>query len=264
MSDQARARLEAAERYEREFVPAAFQESARSLAAAAEVGGGHRVLDVACGTGAVARECAGRVGAAGAVTGLDISQEMLTVARRSAPGIQWVRGEAASLPFRDDSFHRVLCQFALMLFDDKVRSAAEMWRVTATGGRLAASVSGRLEDSPVNRVFAELIHEQVGNVGLDRVTSVYALGDPADIAATLSEAGVEGITVRTEWGVTRAASLEAFIETEIRGWFPLSELFDDDALESLTQRARDGLAFAITGSGHIEFRSPFHTITAAK
>lgn len=264
MSERARARLEAAERYERDFVPAAFQESARALADAAEVGGSHRVLDVACGTGAVARECARRVGAAGAVTGLDISQEMLTVARRSAPGIQWVRGEAASLPFRDASFPRVVCQFALMLFPDKVRSVAEMWRVTARGGRLAASVSGRLDDSPVNQVLAELIHRQVGNAGLDRVNSVYALGDPADIEATFSQAGVEEIIVRTEWGVTRAASLEAFIETEIRGWFPLSELFDDDALESLTQRARDELAFAITGSGQVEFRSPFHTITAAK
>lgn len=264
MSYDATARLLAAERYERELVPAAFAESARELADAARVDRGHRVLDVACGTGVVARECSGRIGAEGSVVGIDISGEMLDVARRTAPGIHWVEGDAAALPFPDSSFDRVLCQFALMFFSERTRSVAEMWRTLSDKGRLAVSVSGRLEDSPVNLGLAELVRRQVGEKGLTVVRSVYALGDTNDIEETFASAGVEEISVDTQWGLTRSPSVEAFVETEIRSWAPLSELFDDQVLEKLVEEARGELAFSIADDGAVEFISPAHIITAAK
>lgn len=257
-------RLAAAERYEREFVPSTFQDSAFRLADAAHVEPGHRVLDVGCGTGVVARECARRVGAAGSVTGLDVSEEMLIVARRLAPGIRWVQGDADSLPFEDGAFDRVLCQFALMFFPDPVRSVGQMWRVMAKGGRLAVSVSGRLEDSPVNLALAQLIRRRAGEAGLDIVNSVYVLGDTADIEQTFASGGVESVTIETEWGVTRSSSIAAFVETEIRGWAPLSELFDDQALEALIEDAQGELAFSVADDGRVEFSSPSHTVTAVK
>jgi ubiquinone/menaquinone biosynthesis C-methylase UbiE len=258
------ARLAAAELYERELVPSAFRESAIHLADVAQIRSGDRVLDVGCGTGVVARECARRVGGAGSVVGLDMSEEMLTVARRTAPDIPFVRGDATAIPFDQASFDRVLCQFALMFFPDRTRSVAEMWRVTALGGRLAVSVSGRLEDSPVNMVLAELIRQHVGDAGYHAVGSIYALGDPADIEATFASAGIDDISVETEWGITRSPSLDAFVHTEIRSWAPLSELFDDDALASLIRDSRRELAFSVTYGGQVEFRSSSHTITATK
>lgn len=165
MSNDATVRLLAAQRYERDLVPAAFVESARKLADAADVGRGNRVLDVACGTGVVARECSGRVGAEGRVVGMDISAEMMDVARRKAPDIPWVEGDAAALPSPDSSFNRVLCQFGLMFFPEKARSVAEMWRILYDEGRLAVSVSGPLEDSPVIRVLATPIQRQWGMKG---------------------------------------------------------------------------------------------------
>jgi SAM-dependent methyltransferase len=264
LDDRVRARIAAAERYEREFVPAAFEESARELADAARVVRGDSVLDVGCGTGVVARECSRRVGAGGRVVGIDISVEMLKVARRTAPSIRWVQGDAGALPFPDAGFDRVLCQFALMLFPERARAVSEMWRILSDSGRLAVSVSGSLEDSSVNLVLAGLIQRQVGAPGLDVVRSVYAMGDPVEIEETFAAAGVEQITIDTQWGTTRSPSLEAFVETEIRGWAPLSELFDDHALEALTQEAREELAFAITGEGRVEFVSPAHIITATK
>lgn len=264
MVDKARARLAAAERYEREFVPAAFEESARELADAARVDRGDRVLDVGCGTGVVARECSRRVGATARVVGIDISAEMLDVARRTTPGIHWVRGDAAVLPFADSSFDVVLSQFALMLFPNRVRSVSEMWRTMAPGARLAVSVSGRLEDSPVNLALAGLIQRQVGDAGLEVVRSVYTLEDPGDIEATFASAGVGQISVDTQWGPTRSPSIEAFVETEVRGWAPLSELFDDHALQALIEEAREELAFTLTEDGRVEFVSPAHTITATK
>jgi ubiquinone/menaquinone biosynthesis C-methylase UbiE len=57
------------------------------------------VLDVACGTGVVARTAADRMGGQGRVVGLDLNQGMLTVAGRLRPDIEWRQGDAADLPF---------------------------------------------------------------------------------------------------------------------------------------------------------------------
>src|SRR5215472_12207007 len=110
--------IEAAEAYEAAFVPAFFAQWAPILCDAAGLGAGQKVLDVACGTGIVARTAAERVGPAH-VTGVDLNQAMLTVARRVRGDIDWRQGDAAALPLADRSFDAVLCQMALMFFPDR-------------------------------------------------------------------------------------------------------------------------------------------------
>ncbi|HET9309868.1 MAG TPA: methyltransferase domain-containing protein [Actinomycetota bacterium] len=95
--------IERAEAYEAQLVPALFEEWAGRLVVATGVSPGHRVLDVACGTGIVARTAAGPVGGGGNVVGLDLNEEMLTVARRVRPDLEWRQGDAARLPFPDRS-----------------------------------------------------------------------------------------------------------------------------------------------------------------
>ena len=74
----------AAETYEEFFVPALFQEWAERVVDAAQIEGGQHVLDVACGTGVLARAAARRVGPKGSVIGLDVNEGMLAVAQRKA------------------------------------------------------------------------------------------------------------------------------------------------------------------------------------
>jgi len=114
--------IEAAEAYEATFVPAFFAQWAPILCDAAGVGAGHTVLDVACGTGIVARVAAERAGAA-RVTGVDRNEAMLTVARRVRTDIDWRHGDAAALPLPGRSFDAVLCQMALMFFPDPIRAS---------------------------------------------------------------------------------------------------------------------------------------------
>ena len=130
----------AAEVYEAFFVPALFAQFAGPVADAAALGAGQAVLDVACGTGVLARELRRRTGAEGRVVGLDRNAGMLAVARRSAPGIDWREGMAERLPFADGSFDAVVSQFGLMFFEDRRAALAEMWRVVRPGGRLAVAV----------------------------------------------------------------------------------------------------------------------------
>jgi ubiquinone/menaquinone biosynthesis C-methylase UbiE len=88
------AQIDAATAYEEFFVPALFQEWAPRVVVAAQLQPGQRALDVACGTGVLAREAAARVGAAGTVVGLDPNPGMLTVAKRRAPDVEWREGTA--------------------------------------------------------------------------------------------------------------------------------------------------------------------------
>jgi SAM-dependent methyltransferase len=89
----------AAERYERVLAPAIFAPWAEDLVELAQLQDGERVLDVACGTGVVARHAAHKVGTAGRVTGLDLNQGMVEVARSLPPvpgaaPIIWIEGSA--------------------------------------------------------------------------------------------------------------------------------------------------------------------------
>ena len=107
---------------------------------------GERVLDLACGTGNVARHVAPMVGADGKVTALDISPAMVDVARQLLPPagapIQWIEGDAVSLPFSDGAFDVVLCQQGLQFFSDRAAATREMRRVLLRRGRAVVSVWG--------------------------------------------------------------------------------------------------------------------------
>ena len=131
MSDQDAWQLahDAAVAYEKDFVPAIFAQWPPVLAEVAGMKPGDRVLDVACGTGILARDAADRVGSTGRVTGFDLNEAMLAVARRLRAEINWRQGDAGKLPFEDGAFDVVVSQFALMFFPDQVAALREMWRV---------------------------------------------------------------------------------------------------------------------------------------
>src|SRR5262245_5790414 len=112
-----------AESYENYMVPALFAPWSAHLIRSANVQPGEHVLDVACGTGVVARHIAPHVGSQGMVIGLDLNPEMLgvgrTAAEREGLTIGWRTGRAEQLPFPDGSFDLVVCQFGLMFFTDR-------------------------------------------------------------------------------------------------------------------------------------------------
>ena len=107
-----------------QFVPTLFAQWAPMVCDAAEITAGQQVLDVACGTGIVARAAADRAGP-GNVIGVDLNDAMLTVARRVRPDITWRQGDASALPFPDGTFDAVVCQMALMFFPDRARALRE-------------------------------------------------------------------------------------------------------------------------------------------
>ena len=132
----------APEAYEHSLVPTLFTPWAHDLIARAALRPGERVLDVACGTGIVARLAAAHVGIAGHVIGVDLNPGMLAVARAqtlttASARVEWRAGDANALPCDNATFDVVFCQQGLQFFPDKDRTLREMYRVLAPEGRLA-------------------------------------------------------------------------------------------------------------------------------
>ncbi len=184
------------ENYERFFVPTIGEPLAHDLIDRAALRPGERVLDVACGTGIVARLAAQQVGAQGSVAGLDVNPGMLAVAQTVAPDIMsitWHESSAEDMPLQDDTFDAVLCQFSLQFIPDKSAALREMRRVLTPGGRLIFNVPG-----PMAKSFAELagaMEQYVSPQAAGFVAHVFSLHDIKEIQQLLSEAGFRDIDI---------------------------------------------------------------------
>jgi SAM-dependent methyltransferase len=253
----------AAEIYEEYFVPALFREWAPRLAEAAGLAPGQSVLDVACGTGVLAREAARRVGPGGAVTGLDRNDGMLAVARRKAPGIAWRAGRAEAMPFADGAFDAVVSQFGLMFFEDRRAALAEMWRVLRPGGRLAIAVWAALDEAPGYAAMTALLGRLFGAQVADALRAPYALGGKAALGALFAEAGISGVEIATREGFARFPSVESWVHTDIKGW-TLAEMIDDAQYSALQREAPAALSAFVLEDGSVKFRHPAHIATARK
>ena len=142
----------APENYERYFVPAIGVPLAANLVEVVALAPGEGVLDVACGTGIVARLAAERVGRTGTVAGLDINPGMLAVARTATPSrteIDWYEAPAqAGSGSADGAFTSRSCQMGMQFFPDKVAAALrEMHRACRLGWpRFALNVPGPIPE----------------------------------------------------------------------------------------------------------------------
>jgi len=266
MSDPSfQAQADAAAVYEEFFVPALFQEWADRVADAAQLRPGERVLDVACGTGVLARAAAARVSPEGSVAGLDLNPGMLAVAERVAPEIAWRQGPAESLPYADASFDAVVSQFGLMFFTDRQAALHEMVRVLAPGGRLAVAVCGTLDATPGYAALVALLQRRVGERAADALRSPFVLGDPQELSALFTNAGIASARVTTQVGTTRFPNIRSWVESDVKGWLPLVEVvLDERQNEALLAEAERALQAFVTSNETVEFVMPAHIVTARK
>ena len=231
---------DAAERYESHFVPALFAEWAPRLIELAGVAPGHAVLDVACGTGIVARTVADAQRGHGRVVGVDLNEAMLDVARRVRPDIEWRQGDAACLPFPDSSFDVALCQMALMFFADRTQALREMGRVVTPEGTVAFSVPSRLESQPAYAPFVAMAARHAGPDAVGVLGTYFASGDLADLRRVVEAAGLGVAATRTHLGRVKCPSIDAFVVTEVEGT-PLRERISDEVYARIRDGARQVL-----------------------
>lgn len=253
-SDRGQVAASAAEVYEKFFIPALFGQWPSIVLDEADVDQGHRVLDVACGTGVLARQALARVGATGRVAGLDPNPGMLAVARSQAPEIEWAQSVAEEIPFDSDAFERVVSQFGMMFFTDPTLALREMARVLAPGGRVSIAVWASLGDTPGYSAMVDLLDDLFGVEAADALRAPYVMGDPGELEDMVAQVFPD-VTVEQHDGVARFASIDAWVHTDIRGW-TLSEMIDDNQYETLLEEARRRLARFTDDTGGVEFSAP--------
>lgn len=245
----------AADIYEEFFVPALFGAWAAPLCSAARLGPGHKVLDVACGTGATTREAATQVRPDGHAIGLDINEGMLTVARRQAPEIEFLSGRAEELPFDDAAFDAVVCQFALMFFEDRQAALSEVARVLRPGGRIAVSVWDNVESSPGYARMIALIEKLAGTEAADALRAPFCLGDIGELQGLLERSGLRDAQITAKSDLARFPSITDWVATEVRGW-TLAELINDEQFRTLTEAANGKLSEFVGPDGSVSFAAP--------
>ena len=259
------AQIDAATAYESLFVPALFEQWAPRVADAARVATGLRVLDVACGTGVVAREALTRVGGGGHVVGIDPNAGMLAVALDRAPEIDWKKGVAEELPFPDSSFDAVVSQFGLMFFADRVKGLREMLRVLRPGGHLAVAVWDALEANPAFAAEDALLAREAGDEAAEALRAPFALGDPDRLAALLAQAGISSPEIATHAGTARFPSIRTMVEADLRGWLPLVGVhLADEKITRILESAERDLAAFTDASGHARFTVSAHIASAVR
>lgn len=253
-----------AEIYEELFVPALFRHWSGVVADVAGIRPGDTVLDVACGTGVLARTAREIVGDGGEVVGLDLNAEMLAVARRVGRGIEWKEGRAEALPFDDDRFDAVVSQFGFMFFEDQAGALRDMLRVAKPGARVVIAVCDAIDHSPAYAVLAELLHRLFGPGTAEAFRAPFRAGDPDLLLARFRDAGVTDATVARHDGYVDFASPDALVSAERACAWTLGGLLDDAQFERLQSATRESLEPFTRPDGGVRLLLPALIATATK
>lgn len=225
--DQYKLEGSAPELYQRYLVPAVTALWAADLLARIGPRPGERVLDVACGTGVVARAAAEQVGASGHVAAIDVNPTMLDVARRLDPpagaSIAWQQASALELPYGEGSFDVVLCQLGLQFFPDPEAALREMRRVLVSRGRLGLSVYSAIAETPAALGLADALDQHIGGDASRPKRSEHSLADAAELRRLVADSGFDEINISTVTKTLRFPSVSDWVRIQLSG-SPLATL----------------------------------------
>lgn len=246
-------------------MPALLGQFAPKVADAATVVNGERVLDVACGTGVLAREILRRVGPSGSVAGIDPDPGMIEVAKEITPSVEWRQGRAESLPFSDGSFDAVVSQFGLMFFTDRAQAIREMLRVLTHGGRLVTAVWDSFQNIPAYALEVELLQRTAGQKAADALRAPFVLGDRDELTKLFSDVGIDSIEITSHSGTALFPSIRIMVEADLRGWLPLmGVILPEEQISQILDEAEAVLGAYATNDGQARFDVSAHLVTVKK
>jgi len=257
--------LEAAELYEQCPARYILAPWAPLLVDAACLAPGERVLDVACGTGVVARAAAKSVAPTGRIVGVDLNPGMIAVARSlPAPlgiSIEWLERSALDLRLEDASFDAVLCQQGLQFFPDKAVALKEMRRVLDTGGRLALSVWNSI--GPYNTAVSDALARWVSDETATRFNASRHVPSAEDLRYLATEAGFSAINVRVSRIDIHLPRLDKFVLDHLAATPVASTVAaaDPEARKKIGASVMEQLSSYAHGDG-ITYPEETHVLTA--
>jgi ubiquinone/menaquinone biosynthesis C-methylase UbiE len=252
--------------YERYFVPLIFQPYANDLAARLARHKPSRILETAAGTGVVTRAMITALPGAHIVA-TDLNPPMLVTAQRLTGGaVEWQPADALALPFDDQSFDAVVCQFGVMFFPDRVKGYQEARRVLKPGGHFLFNAWGPIADNVFTYVVVNSLAELFpADPPRFLARTPHGYHDPQQIRSDVAAAGFNDISIETVDHVSRApsprdAAIALCQGTPMRGEI---EARDPAGLEKATDHAAAALAKRF-GIGAIEGRISALVVEASR
>ncbi len=248
--------------YEQYLVPILFRPLAQRLLEVADVRPDDRLLDVACGTGIVARLAA----ATGVeCTGVDLNPEMLATASQLEPQVNWLPCDAADLPLPDECYDVAVCQQGLQFMPDPVAALREMRRVLVPSGRIVVALWRDLAFAPGFAAFVDMLDRQIGNAAGDLLRAPFSRGAGGPARDLLTAAGFAEPHVAIHVITARFSSVHRFFTEEVAAT-PLAEVvaeLNDDRLQAMVADLTEMLRQRIDDDG-VVFPIETHVFTAAR
>ena len=180
------------ENYDRYLGPVLFDPYAVDLVSRLNVTPDASVLELACGTGILTRRLRDRLGSEARLIATDLNDAMLSYAARKfkpEDGIEWKQADAADLPFADQSFDAVVCQFGLMFVPDKEKALSETYRVLKPGGAFLFNVWDAIEYNELPHLAHAIIADFFDDNPPDFYEVPFSFHDVETIQSFLSATG---------------------------------------------------------------------------
>src|SRR5664279_538087 len=255
--------------YDRYLVPLIFNAYALDLADRLAKTGAQRVLETAAGTGVVTRAIAAQLPARARIVATDLNQPMLdrAKARQSQDDrIKWKQADALALPFEDQSFDAVVCQFGAMFFPDKVQGYKEARRVLKPDGRFIFNVWDKISDNE----FADVVTQALAGLFPQdpprfMARTPHGYHDVERIRADLSAAGFTDVSIDAKDERSKASSPSDPAIAYCQGTPLRNEIEARDAsrLQEATKLAAEAVARRF-GTGAVDGRIRAFVISAMR
>jgi SAM-dependent methyltransferase len=257
------------EMYDRYLGPLLFEPYASDIAERVARLRPRRVLEVAAGTGLVSRQLIDKLPPTTALTVSDLNAPMLDYARQKigsiAHRVEWRQADAQQLPFPDETFDAVVCQFGVMFLPDRAKGLREFLRVLEKGGSLIFSVWDSFEGNPVQSIA----HSEIGKFFEADPPDFYripcGMGDSAEVRGLVEESGFKEIVIDTVALTGTSESAQSAATGLVRG-NPVINAIRERGTADIDEIIR-AVAHALEtrfGAGSLQVPLRAHVISAVK
>lgn len=197
------------QRYDEYLGPIFFEPYAVDLASRLRLDAGDALLELACGTGIVTRHLVAGFPRGASLTATDLNPGMLAIAQKKidqTEPVTWQTADACALPFGDDWFDAVVCQFGLMFVPDPAQALREVHRVLHPGGLFLFNVWDSLEHNPLARIAKDAMAQFFASDPPTFYNVPHGMSDVEDMKAKLQQAGFAPVEAETKTMTARAVS----------------------------------------------------------
>lgn len=244
-----------AEAYQAYYGPAIFEPLSEQVLALAAPSPGDCVLEVASGTGILARKLAAAAGPAGRVVGIDLNPKMVEVAQRlggDGTSIEYLQGDGTALDLPDGGFDAVYCQQGLQFFPDRAAGVREMRRMLDPGGRAVVITWRGLDAHPLFAALADAEEPHLAATGVDidraELVAPFSLDSADELVRLLRDAGFSDVDLHQVSIDARFADADRFVERMEFAYAAVIPRFAEDPaafaayLQAINDETRDIVA----------------------